>query len=67
MNSFLRRVNAEVPAAVALGKMKKIGGYLTKGFPGSTHLRAGIHGSHTVDELFGVLEEYCGGLGPAQK
>lgn len=58
MKSFLRRVSVESPARVALGKMKKIGGYLTKGIPGSTRLRAGIHGSHTVDELFGVLEDH---------
>jgi tRNA-dihydrouridine synthase B len=58
MISFLRRVSAESPPHVALGKIKKIGGYLSKGFPGSTHLRARIHGSCTVAEFFEVMQEY---------
>ena len=37
--TFLQRVSLEVPPPVALGKMKKVGGYLSKGFPGSAQLR----------------------------
>jgi tRNA-dihydrouridine synthase B len=58
MTKFLQRVSMETPLPVALGKMKKIGGYLSKGFPGSTHLRAQIHGSSTAEELLGVLQQY---------
>ncbi len=58
MVQFLQKVHREAPAPVALGKMKKIGGYLSKGFPGSTHLRAHLHGSSTTAEFFEVLAEY---------
>jgi nifR3 family TIM-barrel protein len=58
MTDFLQKVNLQSPPQVALGKLKKIGGYLSKGFPGSTHLRARIHGSHTTTEFFDVLQEY---------
>jgi len=58
MTEFLLRVNLQSPPQVALGRLKKIGGYLSKGFPGSTHLRARIHGSHTTAEFFDVLQEY---------
>jgi len=58
MTSFLHRVSVEAPPPVALGKIKKIGGYLSKGFPGSTQFRARIHGSNTVEECFEVIREY---------
>jgi nifR3 family TIM-barrel protein len=58
MTTFLQRVSAEVPIPVALGKMKKIGGSLSRGFPGSTHLRARIHGSKTMEEVFEVMRDY---------
>jgi len=58
MVRFLKKVSEETPPPVALGKLKKIGGYLSKGFPGSTHLRARMHGAHTVSELFEVIREY---------
>jgi tRNA-dihydrouridine synthase B len=56
--TFLHKINLEAPPPVALGKLKKIGGYLSKGFPGGTHLRAQMHGSHTVNEFFVVVGEY---------
>lgn len=62
MISFLNRIRLESPAPAALGKIKKIGGYLSKGFPGSAHLRAGIHESHTLEEVFRVIEEYSATL-----
>jgi tRNA-dihydrouridine synthase B len=58
--TFLRRVRLELPPPVALGKIKKIGGYLSKGFPGSAQLRARIHGSHTTAELFEAIREHFG-------
>ena len=57
---FLQRVSLELPPLVALGKIKKIGGYLSKGFPGSAQLRARIHGSHTIEELFVAIREHFG-------
>ncbi len=62
MRSFLNRVRGDAPPPAALGKIKKIGGYLSKGFPGSAHLRSRIYGSHTIEELFGVVEEYSANL-----
>jgi nifR3 family TIM-barrel protein len=56
--TFLQRVNLEMPPPVALGKIKKIGGYLSKGFPGSAHLRARIHGAHTTAELFDAIRKH---------
>jgi len=58
--TFLQRVNLELPAPVALGKIKKIGGYFSRGFPGSAQLRARIHGSHTTTELFEAIREHFG-------
>jgi tRNA-dihydrouridine synthase B len=58
MMEFLKRVSTEAPPPVALGRMKKIGGYLSKGFPGSTHLRARIHSAHTTSEVFEVMQQY---------
>ena len=55
---FLRQVNLGAPPPVALGKIKKIGGYLSKGFPGGSHLRDSLHASHTTEELFAVLQDY---------
>jgi len=55
---FLQRVNIELPTPIALGKIKKIGGYLSKGFPGSAQLRARIHGAHTTEELFAAVREH---------
>ncbi len=55
---FLRRVEREVPPPVALGKMKKMGGYLTKGIPEGAQLRDRIHGAHSTAELLGALEHY---------
>ena len=57
---FLQRVSIELPPPVALGKIKKIGGYLSKGFPGSAQLRARIHASHTIEELFVAIREHFG-------
>jgi tRNA-dihydrouridine synthase B len=58
MLKFLQRVSLEAPRPVALGRLKKIGGYLSKGFPGSAHFRSQIHDSHTIEEFFEVMEKY---------
>ncbi len=57
---FLHRISNEIPPPVALGKIKKVGGYLSKGFPGSSQLRVRIHGSHTTAELFAAIREHFG-------
>jgi tRNA-dihydrouridine synthase B len=58
MSQYLQRVCREVSPPVALGKMKKIGGYLSRGFPQGARLRAGLHGAHSTDEFFSAMETY---------
>ncbi len=58
---FLQQVSSEAPPPAALGRIKKIGGYLSKGFPGSTHLRARIHASRTTSEFFEIMRDYFAG------
>lgn len=55
---FLQRVSLEAPPPIALGKMKKVGGYLSKGFPGSAQLRARIHRAHSTEELFEAIRSH---------
>jgi len=58
MLEFLGRVAHEAPSAVALGKMKRMGGYLSKGIPGAAALRARIHSAHSPEELIGRIEKF---------
>ncbi len=55
---FLRRVERELPQPVALGKMKKMGGYLTKGIAGGAQLRDRIHTARSAGELLAALEQH---------
>ena len=58
---FLRRVQAEIPAPVAIGKMKKMGGYLSKGVPGGAVLRERINAARATGELLEVAERFFSG------
>jgi nifR3 family TIM-barrel protein len=58
MTTFLESVSLASPPPVALGRIKRAGGYLSKGFPGSARLRAQIHASNTTSEFFEVMREY---------
>jgi nifR3 family TIM-barrel protein len=58
ITEFLQRIGLEAPPPVALAKMKKIGGYLSKGLPGSTWLRARIHTAGSTAEIFEILHQY---------
>jgi tRNA-dihydrouridine synthase B len=55
---FLRKVCSEAPPPVALGRIKKVGGYLSKGFPGSAQLRARINASCTTSEFFEAIQDH---------
>jgi nifR3 family TIM-barrel protein len=55
--SFLRRIHESCPAAAAVGKMKKMGGQLSKGIPGGSRLRAAIHSAHTCEEVLAVVQQ----------
>jgi tRNA-dihydrouridine synthase B len=58
VTGFLQKVCQESPPPVALGRIKKIGGYLSKGFPGSSQLRAKINASRTTAEFFETVREH---------
>jgi tRNA-dihydrouridine synthase B len=55
---FLRKVCNEAPPPVALGRIKKVGGYLSKGFSSSAQLRARINASHTPAEFFEAVQDH---------
>jgi len=58
MMSFLRRASESLPAPVAAGRMKRIGGYLSKGIPGGAHLRAAIHAARSREEILSVVGDF---------
>ncbi len=58
MLSFLASLARSIPAAVAVGKMKRVGGYLSRGIPGGARLRAAINSAHTPDEILHWIEEH---------
>ncbi|HYK91678.1 MAG TPA: tRNA-dihydrouridine synthase, partial [Acidobacteriota bacterium] len=60
MLAFLRRVSVETPAPIALGKMKKMGGYLSKGIPGGAQLRDRLYSCRSCPEFLDVVEKYFG-------
>jgi tRNA-dihydrouridine synthase B len=59
MLHFLNRLSEGVPAAVAVGKMKRAGGYLSKGLPGGAQLRAAIHSARTPEEILTLIASHC--------
>jgi nifR3 family TIM-barrel protein len=58
MLAFLGRIARESPPPVALGKMKRMGGYLSKGMPGGAQLRQKIHSARACEEVCSVIEEF---------
>ena len=58
MLSFLRRISESVPPAAATGKMKRMGGYLSKGIPGGARLRAAIHTATNSEEILRLVQEF---------
>ncbi len=58
MLDFLRRAAAELPAPVAAGKLKRMGGYLSKGVPGGARLRAAIHAAGSCEEILSQIEDF---------
>jgi tRNA-dihydrouridine synthase len=58
MLSFLRRASECMPAPAAIGKMKRMGGYLSKGIPGGAHLRADIHAARSCEEILSVTRDF---------
>jgi len=55
---FLRKISCELPQPIVLGKLKKLGGCLSKGFPGSSQLRARMHEAKTPEEFFESVSKH---------
>jgi tRNA-dihydrouridine synthase len=55
---FLRKMSRELPQQIVLGKLKKLGGCLSKGFPGSSRLRARMHEAKTTEEFLESVSVY---------
>ena len=55
---FLERIRREAPEPIALGKMKKAGGYLSKGIPGGCRLRERLYSAKTGDQLLSDLRVF---------
>jgi nifR3 family TIM-barrel protein len=55
IEAFLTRVSLETPTPIALGKMKKMGGYLSKGIPHGSNLRGQMHAAKTTAEFLQVV------------
>lgn len=53
--SFLRRAAQGLPPKVAVGKLKKMGGYLTRGIPGGAHLRTAIHSARGAEDILAAI------------
>ncbi|NWG12011.1 MAG: tRNA dihydrouridine synthase DusB [Acidobacteria bacterium] len=64
MMTFLGRVRHRLPEPVALGKMKKSGGCLSKGIPGGARLRERLNSARTVDEFLSSLSDFLSDLVP---
>ena len=58
LKSFMLRISREAPAPLALGKMKKMGGYLSKGIPHGTTLRGSMHAARNVEELLASTDTF---------
>ncbi len=58
MMSFLGQVHRALPEPVALGKMKKMGGYLSKGIPGGARVQERLNSARTSDEFLSSLGDY---------
>jgi nifR3 family TIM-barrel protein len=55
---FLNSASKEVPQQIALGKIKKLGGCLSKGFPMSSQLRSKMHTAHSIEDFFNAVEKH---------
>jgi len=62
MHSFLQRAAEGTPQAVAAGRMKRMGGYLSRGIPGGARLRALIHSARTSEEILLRIRDFLSHL-----
>jgi tRNA-dihydrouridine synthase len=55
---FLLKMSRELPPPLVLGKLKKLGGCLSKGLPGSSRLRARMYEAKTPEEFFVAIRAH---------
>ena len=55
---LLVKMSREMPQPIVLGKLKKLGGCFSKGFPGSSRLRAQMHAAKTPEEFFESIRDH---------
>ena len=55
---LLSKISRELPQPIVLGKLKKLGGCFSKGFPESSRLRARMHEAKTPEEFFESLKDH---------
>jgi len=55
---FLQKMSRDLPPPVVLGKLKKLGGCLSKGFPESSRLRVRMHAAKTTEEFFAAIHAH---------
>jgi tRNA-dihydrouridine synthase B len=67
LTQFMLRISREIPAPLALGKLKKMGGYLSKGIPRGTTLRGRMHEARTVEEFLETTATFFAQLLPQSK
>ena len=58
VSEFLQKMNRDLPPPIVLGKLKKLGGCLSKGFPESSRLRSRMHAAKTPEEFFESVQAH---------
>ncbi len=58
MLSFLASLARNIPPTVATGRMKRVGGYLSRGVPNGARLRSAIHSARTTDEILQLVRDH---------
>ncbi len=58
MLSFLASLARNIPPIIAAGRMKRVGGYLSRGVPGGARLRSAIHSARTSDEILQLVRNH---------
>ncbi len=55
---YLELLREDMPEKAALGRMKQLAGYFTRGLEGGSRFRTALFHSHTVEEILDRIEEY---------
>lgn len=58
LHRYYELLHGEIPERALAGKLKQMCGYFTHGLEGGARLRERVFHSHSVDEIFGNVDEY---------